>query len=87
MDILTVVRDGAQRPTQIMFKANLSWKVLTEHLRDLLALGIITKHMAGTRLFYKLSEKGIGVLRSYFVVTDQFNPSDHYGVSTVRPVD
>lgn len=79
MDILTVVRDGAQGRTQIMFKANLSWKILTEHLQDLLALGILSEHTLGTRIFYRLTDKGIGILRSYFAVADQFNAPDHYG--------
>ena len=81
MDILTVVRDGAEGPTQIMFKANLCWKLLTHHLRELVVLGILTEHSNKNRFFYRLTDKGIGVLRSYMQVADQFNLGDHYGMA------
>ena len=78
MDILTVVRDGAEGPTAIMFKANLSWKLLTQHLKELLTLGILSEHSSKNRFFYRLTDKGINVLRSYMLVADQFNLADHY---------
>ncbi len=80
MDILTVVRDGAQGPTQIMFKANLSWKLLTQHLRELVDNGILSEHSIKNRFFYRLTDKGISILRSYVHVADQFNMVDRYGM-------
>ncbi|HVB95713.1 MAG TPA: winged helix-turn-helix domain-containing protein [Nitrososphaerales archaeon] len=79
MDILTVVRDGAEGPTQIMFKANLSWKLLTQHLKELVGNGILSEHSLKNRLFYRLTDKGISILRSYLNVADQFNLIDRYG--------
>jgi len=79
MDILTVVRDGAEGPTQIMYKANLSWKLLMQHMGDLVVLGILSEQKVKNRLSYRLTEKGIGILRSYFTVADQFHSPDHYG--------
>ena len=80
MDILTVVRDGAEGPTQIMFKANLSWKLLTQHLRELVGNGIISEHSIKNRFGYRLTDKGISILRSYRQVADQFNMPDHYSM-------
>ncbi len=80
MDILTVVRDGAEGPTQIMFKANLSWKLLMQHLRDLVQLEILSEQKVKNRFSYRLTDKGISILRSYFMVTDQFHLPDHYGI-------
>ena len=79
MDILAVVRDGAEAPTQIMYKANLSWINLTQHLKDLLDGGILTEHSVKNRFTYKLTEKGISILRSYSLVVEQFNFAHHDG--------
>ncbi len=32
MDILSCIKAGADKPTQIMYKANLSWTALKDHL-------------------------------------------------------
>jgi predicted transcriptional regulator len=81
MDILIVVRDGAEGPTQIMAKSNLSWNLLTHHMKELVDHGIVSEHNIGERLVYRLTEKGINILRSYMVVVDEFNLADHYGMS------
>jgi predicted transcriptional regulator len=78
MDILTVVRDGAEGPTQIMYKANLSWTILTNHLKELVGNGILLEHNVKNRFAYALTEKGISILRSYRLVVEQVNVT-HYG--------
>ena len=79
MDILKVVRDGAEGPTQIMYRANLSWALSTQHLRDLVGNGILSEHSIKKKVIYKMTEKGISILRSYWQVVDQFNIPHHGG--------
>src|SRR5579872_2430173 len=78
MDILTVLRDGATGPTQIMYKANLSWIAASQHLRELVEHAIVSENSLKTRVSYQLTEKGISILRSYRTVMDQFNLDDYY---------
>ncbi len=82
MDILTVVRDGAEGPTQIMFKANLSWKLMTQHLKELVDRNILSEHSIKNRFAYRLTDKGISILRSYMLVADQFDAPDRYAKTT-----
>jgi predicted transcriptional regulator len=78
MDILIVVRDGARGPTQIMFRANLSWNLLTDHLKELVANGILFEEKVKNRASFRLTDKGITVLRSYMTVADNLDLPDHY---------
>jgi predicted transcriptional regulator len=84
MDILTVVRDGAQGPTQIMFKANLSWNLLMQHLKELVESGTLSELNVKNKSIYRLTDKGISVLRSYTLVADNFGMPDHYGMPSLQ---
>lgn len=72
MDILRAVRDGALGPTQIMYKANLSWMILNGHLRDMVKNGVLSEQEIKGRMTYVLTERGISVLRSYLEVVERF---------------
>lgn len=72
MDILKAVRDGALGPTQIMYRANLTWVILTTHLRELVKYEIVSERKVKARLTYILTERGINLLQSYLVVVEQF---------------
>ena len=84
MDILTVVRDGAEGPTQIMSKANLSWNLLMQHLKELVDHGILSELNIKNKSVYRLTDKGIGVLRSYTLVGDTFGMLDRYGMRLLQ---
>ena len=61
-DILNIVRDGA-RKTQIMYKGNLSYKLLTRYLREVIGAGLVC---AGERSnIYQLTEKGKMFLKDF----------------------
>jgi len=61
-DILNVVGDGALK-TQIMYKGNLSYKLLTRYLREVIGAGLVC---AGERSnIYQLTEKGKMFLRDF----------------------
>jgi predicted transcriptional regulator len=61
-DILEVVSSDAKK-TQIMFKANLSYKVLTKYLSEILDASLIT--FEEERQCYMLTSKGHDFLANY----------------------
>ena len=52
MDVLQVVSQGIDRPTQIMYKANLSWMALQENLKSLVAKSFLREENMGPRRRY-----------------------------------
>ncbi len=84
MDMLTAVKEGAEGPTQIMYKANLSWIVVRQHLKELVDCGMLVEHNVRNRLKFEITERGISVLRSYSLVVDQIRVADEDG-APLRP--
>ena len=73
MDILHCVKSGAEKPTQIMYKANLSWNSLKEHL-DALERGKLLRQVTyGSRRKYELTDKAVAVLMAYSKILDDVN--------------
>jgi predicted transcriptional regulator len=70
IDVLKEVKSGANKPTQIMYGANLSWKPLKRILKSLLNQGLLTEIEGDsrdkrTKVIYKLTQKGENVIRYY----------------------
>jgi predicted transcriptional regulator len=57
-DILKSVADGKQKPTHIMYRANISWTRMKKHLRFLVAHDLLEEVQNREGLIYKLSAKG-----------------------------
>src|SRR5262249_6264301 len=70
MDVLQVVSQGIDRPTQIMYKANLSWVALQENLRSLVARSFLREESLGTRRRYELTQAGFDILRTFVKVVE-----------------
>ncbi|MCL5672010.1 MAG: hypothetical protein JRN56_05455 [Nitrososphaerota archaeon] len=64
-DVLRAIREGAERPTNIMFKANLTWPLTLVYLELLLRHRMVSAETNGGRMTYKLEPKGALLLRSY----------------------
>ena len=66
-DILQVVSAGPTKPTHILYKANMSWKVLSSYLDFLISNGMLDKEdqEGGKRSTYRLTSKGKNILRLY----------------------
>jgi predicted transcriptional regulator len=60
-DVLSVVSDGA-RKTQIMYQANLSYKLLIQYLKDVLEAGLVRSDSDD---FFRLTRKGVAFLRHF----------------------
>ena len=69
LSILSAVRDGVDKPTRIMYAANLSWKPTQRVLGQLLEQRLISEESGDgsgrSRRRYVITDKGVAVLR-YF---------------------
>ena len=64
-DVLEVVSSGTERPTHIINRANISWRVLNNCLRNLISKELVSKVNDGKRDIYQLTEQGYSVLHQY----------------------
>ncbi len=76
MDILRAVMEGAEKPTQIMYKANISWAILKTHLKNLVDKDFVQEAEYGNRRRYELTSKGINILRAYTSILEQINSAN-----------
>ncbi len=70
-DMLAIIRDkgGRIKPTQIMYKANLSHQMLNDYMTELITKGfIIEKKDKNEKRTYSLTDKGFNFLRDYQVI-------------------
>ncbi|MDA4121345.1 MAG: hypothetical protein OK404_02935 [Thaumarchaeota archaeon] len=65
VDILKVVSEGYGKPTQIMYRANLSWNVLQAQLKSFLETEMLLVEEYGSRRRYIITPKGGEMLVSY----------------------
>jgi predicted transcriptional regulator len=65
MDVLRVVSQGIDRPTQIMYKANLSWMALQENLKALVGRSFLREENTGQRRRYELTQSGYELLHTF----------------------
>jgi len=70
VDILNEIMGGVDKPTKIMYGANLSYKPLKEILHSMLDQGLITENAGSskdkrTKFTYELTTKGVNVVRYY----------------------
>jgi predicted transcriptional regulator len=70
VDILKVVAEGYGKPTQIMYKANLSWNVLQAQLSSFTESGLLDVVEYGNRRRYVISKEGVDMIQSYQKVVD-----------------
>jgi len=66
LDVLNAVRKGVDKPTRIMYAANMSWKPVRKILDSLVDGGLLTVNTntdgKTVRRRYEITEKGISVL-------------------------
>ena len=57
-DILEVINSGIDKPTRIMYKANLSWNSLQDHFTTLLSGEFIREEVVKKSARYFITERG-----------------------------
>lgn len=69
LNVLSVVKDGVDKPTRIMYAANLSWRPTQRILKSLVQQGFLQMiEKTGSKRSkrkYEITEKGINIIR-YF---------------------
>jgi len=70
VDVLNEIMNGSNKPTKIMYGANLSYKPLKDILQSLLDQGLIEEvderiKDKRTKIRYELTQKGVNVVRYY----------------------
>ena len=65
VDILRAVENGYGKPTQIMYRANLSWNVLQAQLKSFIESGMLQVEEYGSRRRYLITPKGTEMVDSY----------------------
>ncbi|MGI0078986.1 MAG: winged helix-turn-helix domain-containing protein [Nitrososphaerales archaeon] len=74
-DILRAIGSGAEKPTHIMYKANLSWTVMQGYIRALSEQGLIVSDNAEGKRIYHLSEKGFHLLHQFLSIREDLKLS------------
>ena len=74
-DVLYAIGSGAEKPTHIMYKANLSWNVLDNHIEKLLKKGLVVSEKGASRERFHLTEKGFRVLKQFIVLRQELDLS------------
>ncbi|MDE1853265.1 MAG: hypothetical protein KGI38_05910 [Thaumarchaeota archaeon] len=65
VDVLRAINGGAERPTRIMYKSNLSWLVSQELLTRLSSKGLIRSYVEGDRRRYLLTRTRLDLLSRF----------------------
>jgi predicted transcriptional regulator len=69
-DIVKAIGAGAEKPTHIMYRANLSWTVMQGYIKDLEAQGLVASQETDGKRLYKLTEKGFLLLKQYVSIKE-----------------
>ncbi|MCS7119864.1 MAG: winged helix-turn-helix domain-containing protein [Nitrososphaerota archaeon] len=65
LDVLEVISSGVNKPTNIMYRCNLSWIPLKEILQSMVGRGLIREIRMGNKRIYEVTERGLDLLK-YF---------------------
>lgn len=73
IDILHVIAEGVEKPTHIMYKANLSWTSLQAYLKALVQRGMIIEGGSKGQKKYLLTKGGIDAITHFLRLKDTMN--------------
>ncbi len=80
LTILSIILDGVEKPTRIMYAANMSWKPVKRILSHLVEQGLLVQvfntESRQSRIRYQITEKGKKVL-DYFENADAIMPLEY----------
>jgi predicted transcriptional regulator len=74
LDVLKAIGAGSEKPTHIMYKANLSWVVLRGCLQNLKEQGLVVESSVDDgRTVYHLTNKGFELLNQFLSIRDELS--------------
>ena len=62
LDVLDTINRKPMRPTRVMYRCNLSWKIVNEVLDIAVSQELVSKEKAGNGFKYAITDKGRKVL-------------------------
>ncbi|MBS7607086.1 MAG: winged helix-turn-helix domain-containing protein [Candidatus Bathyarchaeia archaeon] len=71
VDVLRIIERGVNKPTRVMFAANISWKPLNEILTNLEKQGLIERKTVKNRTSVFITEKGKRILRTLETISSE----------------
>jgi len=75
LDVLEKISQGVNKPTNIMYKCNLSWRPLQEILRSLTEKGLIIETKRYNHRYYEVTGKGKKILVYLRKVIQMLHPA------------
>ena len=77
-DIIKAIGGGAEKPTHIMYRANLSWTVMQGYIKALEGQGLVRTQDADGKRLYQLTDRGFGLLKQYLSIKEdlRLNPDE-----------
>ena len=72
-DVLCTIASGIEKPTHIMYKANLSWKMTQLYTSRLISKGFVTIEHSNGKRRYRLTEKGNRVAHQYLSIKEDLD--------------
>ena len=71
--IVEVIGNGFEKPTHIMYKANLSWSVMQRYIKNLELRGIVSCGQVEGKRGYHLTQKGFELLSKYLELKEDMS--------------
>ncbi|MDG6922219.1 MAG: hypothetical protein JRN67_02875, partial [Nitrososphaerota archaeon] len=75
-EIIEVVAKGVEKPTHIMYKANLSWSMMQDYVKNLEIRGIVASAEIEGRRAYHLTPKGFDLLSKYLEIKEDMRTAE-----------
>ena len=72
-EILNAIKEGAEKPTHIMYRANLSWVVLKQYFRALEEAGLLSSVPRKKKICYQLTDKGSEILNRFLAIREEMS--------------
>ena len=72
--VLDAIRRGADKPTRVMYKSNLSWSMCQMFLSHLAERGFVRVVSDGPRKRYELTPSGAELLSSFTRIAEAMTP-------------
>ena len=72
LDILRAIGSGAEKPTHVMYKANLSWVVMRGFLENLKSQALVEESVIDGRSTLHLTNRGFELLNQFLLVREYF---------------
>jgi predicted transcriptional regulator len=84
-EILAIAKDGSLK-THIMYRGNLSYAQLDEHLNFLLKTELLEVNAENEKTFYKTTAKGVKYLENYANISDLLGKGKENPVRANSPI-